>query len=280
MVTSIRLTALPYSRETWAWDVRTKRVAYEPIPTIDNVRGIANYGPTATLFTLGPQHTVQQYDVENPAMVANVQHLPPGSSPLASEDERAQAMIPRSLKPSPDVKEQGHVPAARGTTPFETNGIEAPRQGPSSPGSVRSRTDSVSSKTSSGKYRVAPFSPPSRSAQSAATFSLTSAARGETPQPSGASLAYASSISMSSMKSSRAGSRLRNEVHLSPANKSLVDLFPFIRARLNDVPYGHHRPLDETYLTPDDLRRQMLSVVFGWDNDIEDLIKDERMFCR
>lgn len=82
---------------------------------------------------------------------------------------------------------------------------------------------------------------------------------------------------MSSAKSSRAGSRLRNEVHLSPAERNIVDLFPFTRARLNDVPYRQTPPLDETHLTPDDLRQQMLSVVFGWDGDIQDLLRDERM---
>lgn len=66
-------------------------------------------------------------------------------------------------------------------------------------------------------------------------------------------------------------------MQLSPEEKKL-DLFPFIRARLNDVPYRHHRPLDETHLTPDDLRQQMLSVVFGWEGDIEGLISDERAF--
>jgi hypothetical protein len=81
---------------------------------------------------------------------------------------------------------------------------------------------------------------------------------------------------MSSVKSSRPGSRLRNEVQFSPADKH-VDLFPFTRARLNDVPYRAQQPLDEARLTPDDLRRQMLSMVFGWDGDIEGLIKDERM---
>lgn len=82
---------------------------------------------------------------------------------------------------------------------------------------------------------------------------------------------------MSSVKSSRAGSRLRNEVQMSPADRH-VDLFPFTRARLNDVPYRQHRPLDETHLTHDDLRQQMLSMVFGWDGDIDSLIKDERTF--
>lgn len=262
--------------ETWAWDVRTKHVTYEPIPTIDNPRGFANYGPTATLFTLGPQYTVQQYDIDSPAMVANVQHAPAGALPLPAEQPRL-----RTLQEPPNMRESGAMFGSR-RTPFDTNGIEAVRQqradvaSPVNRSHANSVTNSVSSKASSGMHKI-PFSPPSRSGQTTTSFSLTSASGRETPQPSGASYAYASSVSMSSTKSSRAGSRLRNEVQLSPAEKP-VDLFPFTRARLNDVPYGHHQPLDESRLTPDDLRQQMLSVVFGFDGDIEGLIRDERMF--
>ncbi|KAJ5757546.1 uncharacterized protein N7511_006240 [Penicillium nucicola] len=262
-------------RETWSWDVRTKHVTYDPIPTIDGVRGLANYGPTATLFTLGPQNSVQQYDLENPAMVANVQHVPVGSRSGTSENSRSRTMSPRRLQDPPDIREPST--AAR-RTPFDANGIESIRQRAdlTSPASSRSRTESVSSKASSSKYKIRPFSPPSRSGQSATTFSLTSAG-GDTPQPSvsAISFAYPSSVSMSSVRSSRAASRLRNEVHLSPAEKSIVDLFPFTRARLNDVPYKQQPPLDDPDLTSDDLRQQMLSVVFGWDGDIEDLIRDE-----
>ncbi|PYH97984.1 WD domain, G-beta repeat protein [Aspergillus ellipticus CBS 707.79] len=257
--------------ETWAWDVKTKHVTYEPIPTIDNPRGFANYGPTATLFTLGPQYTVQQYDVDNPAIVANVQHAPVGVLPAPLEQSRL-----RTLQDSPDMRESGAIFNTR-RTPFDLNGVEAVRQQRadiSSPASSRSHANSVSSKASSENYRMVPFSPPSRSGQTGTSFSLTSASGRETPQPSGASYAYASSVSMSSMKSSRAGSRLKNEVQLSPADNP-IDLFPFTRARLNDVPYGHHPPLDESRLTPDDLRQQMLGVVFGFEGDIEELIKDE-----
>lgn len=84
-------------------------------------------------------------------------------------------------------------------------------------------------------------------------------------------------MSTLSTKSSRAGSRLRNEVQFSPADKQ-IDLFPFIRARLNDIPYGHHQPLGETNLTPDDLRQRMLSMVFGWEGDVPELVQDERTF--
>ena len=262
-------------RETWSWDVRTKHVTYDPIPTIDGVRGIANYGPTATLFTIGPQHSVQQYDLENPAMVANVQH-PPIPRPGTAEGSRARTMSPRRLQDAPDIREP---PGATRRTPFDANSIESLRQRAdlTSPASSRSRTESVSSKASSGKYNnVRPFSPPSRSGQSATTFSMTSTDR-DTPQPS-ASFAYPSSVSMSSMRSSRAASRLRNEVHLSPADKNIVDLFPFTRARLIDVPYKQQPPIDESNLTSEDLRLQILSVVFGWDGDIQDLVIDECMY--
>ncbi|CAI7619247.1 unnamed protein product [Penicillium manginii] len=259
--------------ETWSWDVRTKHVTYEPIPTIEGVRGLASYGPTATLFTLGPQDTVQQYDLDNPAMVANVQHLRLSSRTGTSEGSRSRTMSPRRLQDAPEIRERG----SGRRTPYDTNGIDSAKQQRAdlvSPASSRSRTESVSSKASSGRYKVErPFSPPTRSAQSGTSFSMTSIGR-DTPQPSTA-YPYASSVSMSSVKSSRVGSRLRNEVQRSPAEKNVVDLFPFIRARLNDVPYKSHPPIDENHLTPEDLRQQMLNVVFGWEGDTQDLIRDE-----
>lgn len=87
-------------RETWSWDVRTKHVTYDPIPTIDGVRGIANYGPTATLFTIGPQHSVQQYDLENPAMVkmCNIFQSSPGLAPRKTvEREQCPHGVCRTL---------------------------------------------------------------------------------------------------------------------------------------------------------------------------------------
>ncbi|KAJ5279230.1 hypothetical protein N7478_004602 [Penicillium angulare] len=263
--------------ETWAWDVRTKHVTYEPIPTVDGVRGLANHGPTATLFTIGPHNTVQQYDLETPGMVANVQHAPVSSRSVVSENQRSQTMSPpRRLQDPPNIREQ----SSSRQPPFESNNLDNLKQQRSnliSPASSRSRTESVSSKASSGKFRTGPFAPPSVSAHSATTFSLASGDN-DTPQPS-AGYNYASSVSMSSVRSSRAGSRtgsrLRNEVQMSPAEKNVVDLFPFIRARLNDVPYKPQPSIDENSLTPNDLRHQMLSVVFGWEGDISDLIKDE-----
>jgi hypothetical protein len=74
----------------------------------------------------------------------------------------------------------------------------------------------------------------------------------------------------------RKDSALRKEVLRSPdeAKKNQhMDLFPFTKARLSDVPF---RPTDlGPERTPDDLRLNMLKVVFGWDNDIDELVQDE-----
>jgi len=70
--------------ETRSWDVRTKRVTYDVIPTIEGVIGIANHGPTATLFTLGRNYTAQQYDINPnaaPIQVQSVQHVPANTPP-------------------------------------------------------------------------------------------------------------------------------------------------------------------------------------------------------
>jgi hypothetical protein len=55
-----------------------------------------------------------------------------------------------------------------------------------------------------------------------------------------------------------------------------MDLFPFTKARLGDVPYRNSQLGPER--TPEDLRQNMLRVVFGWENDIDELIRDERKF--
>ena len=75
--------------------MRTKHVTYDSIPTLEHVRGLAVYGPGASLFTLGANNTVQQYDLNAPAvLVANVQHpanLLPPSPPVSVEEQEKEA---------------------------------------------------------------------------------------------------------------------------------------------------------------------------------------------
>lgn len=85
------------------------------------------------------------------------------------------------------------------------------------------------------------------------------------------------SIRSISTASSRQPSSLRQEMLRSPEETKQtksMDLFPYTKARLSEVKF---RPPEysNTNLTPDVLRREMLSVVFGWEDDIEDLIREE-----
>ncbi|OQV09036.1 hypothetical protein CLAIMM_13218 [Cladophialophora immunda] len=113
----------------WAWDVRTKEVTYEAIPTVEGIRAIAAYGPTSRLFTLGPDFTVQQYDVERAQLVANVRHMPMVISPRTFEDTTLNSTKQRwRLSSAADISDSGlgspklH-PQRPGTTEFSDSGF-------------------------------------------------------------------------------------------------------------------------------------------------------------
>lgn len=91
----------------------------------------------------------------------------------------------------------------------------------------------------------------------------------------GYSLGTTSVPSMSSTRSRRRPSRLRNEVPRSPDDNKVHDLFKFTRARLSDIPYKHPITPRGARCTNDDLRRQMLNTLFGWNREVEDLVRDE-----
>jgi hypothetical protein len=80
---------------------------------------------------------------------------------------------------------------------------------------------------------------------------------------------------MASSRSRRRPFRLRNEVPRNPDDNKVHDLFKFTRARLSDIPYKHAMGANSARLTNDDLRRQMLNTIFGWNKEVEDLIRDE-----
>ncbi|EXK23808.1 hypothetical protein FOMG_19433 [Fusarium oxysporum f. sp. melonis 26406] len=291
--------------QTQSWDVRTKHVTHDPIPTLDLVRGLAVYGPGATLFTLGPNNTVQQFDLNSPAiMVANVQHpailLPPSppvseesgdrsatsATTIASESETSSIPLYMDISES----EEDHLsPFARltrrqaygsGNEPYESASPVSSRSGLSSlskssagssqtpgryPGSMRSRGLSENTYISAGT--------------SIRSSTIGSSAHGNTRDldtySMGCSLGTTSVPSMVSSRSRRKPSRLRNGVPRSPDDNKVHDLFKFTRACLSDIPYKHAMSANSARLTNDDLRRQMLNTIFGWNKEVEDLIRDE-----
>ncbi|KAF1930930.1 uncharacterized protein M421DRAFT_99495 [Didymella exigua CBS 183.55] len=285
--------------QTCAWDVRTKRVTYETVPTIQDVAAICSYGATATLFTLGHNYSVQQYDLNpsgQPIMVANVQHAPANTppSPPVSLDEQRQ--LPLQLEEEPMLlaseasEDEDAVMSPLQKIANELVELEDERRdrvGPLSPVSSRA---SQSSRSSGGsgrqpRYRYdRPTWGTARSSRSTASgvsgasgTSGTVFSSGESSYAAGASQASVSIRSGTSAGASRYGSSaLRKEVTRSPDESKKtqkMDLFPFTKARLADVPF---RPAElGPERTSNDLRKNLLKVVFGWENDIDELIRDE-----
>ncbi|KAL9097968.1 MAG: hypothetical protein Q9163_006275, partial [Psora crenata] len=273
--------------EVWVWDVRTKHVSCEPVPVNGDIKGLANYGAQATLFTLGYDHTIRQYDISPPALVKEKRYLPMDPPVAPSASARAQGHhIPGTAPPMPVRASSRQSESSRGPVTLSTiqrsanelstvEEAQRDRSGMASPVSSTSRTDTMSSRSSNhGPYRRYAPSVSSRAA-SGTTFSTISPSMvGRESIFSGGTSMYPSTLSITSSGRRSRGSRLRNEVLRSPESQ-YVDLFPRTRVRLANMTYEQPQPLDQDNMPPDELRRRMLSIVFGWDDDIEPLIRDE-----
>lgn len=201
-------------------------------------------------------------------MPESLQHQMPGTAPpmqISHGSDSARGPVPLSTIQR----------SANDMLAVENGRLNRPEV--TSPGSVSSRsvTESASSISSNPHY---PRTNPSISSRAASgtTFSTFSPSMiGRDSMFSGGSSGFPHAQSASRVSSERRskGSRLRQEILRSPES-SYVDLFPRTRARLSTVTYKQ-RPLDQEGLGPDELRKQMLEVVFGWDHDIEPLVRDE-----
>ncbi|ETN41978.1 uncharacterized protein HMPREF1541_03917 [Cyphellophora europaea CBS 101466] len=238
--------------ETWAWDVRTKDVKYEMIPVVDGVRGIAAYGPSASLFTLGPDYTIQQYDIEQGQIVQNIRNMPTTIPPTPPEENK-------QLGWTTSGSEDDASPVVRHKVQTERNRLASPQ-------SSAAAVSSFNPKPPKHNPKPKDVSSPARQSElTGTTFSAGS-------QPI---YLHDQLKSPASSKAYRKASRLRQEVIMSPEERPVDDLFPYTRSRLNDVPYKNPRQLSDAEMTPDNLRRQMLETVFGWKEDIRDLVREE-----
>lgn len=238
---------------------------------------MALYGPGATLFALGSCNTVQQFDLNSLNIaVANVQH--PGNlslpSPLVSADTGNQLAAPPTANTSEsesssvplgiDVSESGkdHLLSLTPLTGCKTCDLE--HEAYKLAGLVSSRSDLLSMPGSSISTRT-----------SARSSTFGNDAHGNIRD---FDVHYVSTISAPSKCSScprREPSHPRNEAPCSLDDNKVDDLFKFTRERLRDTSYKHVMGANNSRLTNDDLRRQMLKTIFGWNKDVDDLIRDE-----
>lgn len=253
---------------------------------------MANYGQGATLFTLGPNHTVEQYDVSHSTLVKRVQYQPMLAPPVPSKPNQS---MPQSGNQSLSATAP-HKPGSHGSDPsrapvtlstiqrsakdmLSAENVRLAQSDISSPisASSRNRADFSSSISSNPRYERTNRSNSSYAASGTTFSALSPSMVGRDSVFSGGSSIFPGTQTGSRNSSGwrSKGSRLRQEYHRSPVVN--VDLFPRTRKRLKTVTYSEPRTLDQEGLSPDDLRKQMLAVVFGWDRDIEPLIRDEIM---
>lgn len=275
--------------------MRTKRVTHEDVPTVDNVCGITSYGPTATLFTVGPNHTVQQYDINpsnSPMLVASIQHVPanaPPTPPDSIEEHRARsgsisedAGSSQAPSPPPQIdvessEEEGFVKSPLEKIYREMEQLEEERKdevGPLSPMSSRASLSSASS-SYAGRRRASnraySSKAPSASSSQHTFFSVSSPSVAESRES-----VSIRSMSSASASSSRHASSRSHHPRSTVDESTQLDLFPFTKARLGEVKF--RAPQYGAAPNPDSLRREMLSVVFGWDEDAETLIRTEQAY--
>jgi hypothetical protein len=247
---------------------------------------VAVYGPGATLFTLGANSTVQQFDLNSPAiMVANVQHpanlLPP--SPPVSIEEQAERSVTTTIVTDSDTSGPIEIGISESDedlmSPNRPHMRSVDRNEASSPVSSRSGTSYTFSESSTGSRTpgLATRSVKSRAVTENTYISAGSSLRSSHHPYRDRDLYSQSSRSTTSYssRSRHRPSRLRNEVLNSPEENKVQDLFKYTRARLTDIPYKPPAGGHSGQLTNDDLRRQMLTTVFGWHKEIEDLVRDE-----
>lgn len=137
-------------------------MTYEPIRTVEHVRGVANYGPTATLFTLGSNHSIQQYDLETGEVVANTQHFPMTVPPTPPE-EKQQFEYLTAASSSEDLA----LPAGRSSAQEMYEAARQARNQMGSPLSYQSRDSETSASVQSRTRPRQVLSPSSKTDKTA-----------------------------------------------------------------------------------------------------------------
>ncbi|TKA76883.1 hypothetical protein B0A55_03201 [Friedmanniomyces simplex] len=280
--------------ETRSWDVRTKKVTYDLIPTVDGVTAIAGYGPTATLFTLGRNHTVQQYDItpnSHPMQVAAVQHVPantPPTPPTILEEQAGRYGKSRTTHTDTEssADESAHLsPLQKIAKEMDSlDALESEIRDKVMPLSPSSRASSVSSRSSRGsrKGRKYLYDRPDSSRASSTTGPDGTEFSFAEPLKTGRESISIRSVSSYASRPNIRNSNLRKEVMRSPnemKQTATMELFPCTKARLLEVAFRtpHY---GNGARTPELLQREMLSVVFGWNDDIRSLIREEMALHR
>lgn len=245
--------------QVYIWDVRTTNVTFVTIQ-LDQLRGIANHGPMAILFTLTPNMKINKYSInplEGPKILgtktcqAHELVGAPPPDPYANDPRRAEARTGRmadnlQLRDLQDSRYSNSSPAQREAE------SQRDQNGKTMPQALMHYTEA--NITNAGSPSV-----------------VSNGSRG------GASTYISSTVS--SHYTSRGPPPKSHEykaAHTTPQpqeDEVVKDLFPYIRASLAEVQFVP--PQYDRSTTAQDLPKIILKVIFGWESDIRSLLREE-----
>ncbi|RKF59609.1 putative wd g-beta repeat protein [Golovinomyces cichoracearum] len=267
------------NNRTFSWDVRTKDITHEIVPTSENVRGLAIYGAGATLFTLDHNETIQQFDLNSPPqIVANAQHSANPKSPLSQVSlEKASTLAPPDAAIQTDTTSLEiertdlaiNKPSKTQKSSLVTcrNQIPLTSQYPVSLHCSKCRTKEISygkKSESNIAYASSPWTSQERSSESSIESISTSS--------------YGSQSDVSGTFSFRQNSlRIINQGDsIDDTQPKNFDLFPSTKARLvKNLRNPFVEVSDKPLSTCRNFRKQMLQILFDWKGEVQELIQDE-----
>jgi len=261
------------NRDTRLWDVRTKSIKYDDVPTVENIIALAAYGPSGALFSITQDYRIQQYDLsasDEPHLVTNVAHIAShifgrggrgvssGTAETPSDGSGSDAEV-SVISPFQKI-------AAADIHQFDDE--ERDQLGPLSPASSKSSSVLSYGSRRNRVHQTRHDTPGSDVTVFSAGGTSRTSHRGQVSRTGSAAAPTRSSA-------------LRQEILRSPAETRTVmkddDLFPETRARLS--PIGLKVPQHSQYaMTIQGLQKELLSVVFDWHQSAAELIRVERKF--
>jgi len=240
----------------------------------------------AAIVTAPPRHASQEHPREQLHMLPNVLHHPPTENPVQTPSEQSITSILHSDSPpragrmpdSPETVNRSSTRRSDSTIPYSTDWTLLESEDNES--ETKAYMSASSPEPTMPRTMTAPLG---HESQSRIGYSQRSSKESpETKQAHHINIISSGSSATASVTSSRSrtqkGSHINGDVNSLGHNRPLAELFPFARARLHSLTYRRPKSLSRNERSSEDFRRQMLKIVFGWGQDIEELIRDECKF--
>jgi hypothetical protein len=263
-----------------------------PQPSSSGVSKLGADRRSAAIITAASDHPNSEHHVEQLCVRSDVsQHQPKDNRlPTPAEQQSIASMIQSVLPVQPGWTSDSPETVNRNNTHYSNSTISystdwTPLEPEDFENELKAHMDVANRESTSPQTTTAPLSQGSSSDEPQSRVRVPKRASKESLQAKQAHHindvsfgSFATASIISSRFHTQRGSQGNGEVNATRVNHPLRDLFPFAKARLDNMIYTPPKSVGGDKRSPENLRRQMLKIVFGWGQDIEELIRDECEF--